>query len=436
MPRKNENHFLAIFLFNPTKYTTFPFKGIFKLYYFHKKNVKNNNIIHKTQNISSSVLQRNSNAFFIKFSKKMRNRLSNLVKLKMNFIKKYLRTKNLIFTHLNHQNTSRPSYYKTHVLGADLKNFLLFELKISYNLKCDYKLEIYNKNTKITNLRTLFNLNIYLNKSILKYMKNIREYKNLEKYKLEFFEDKVIFRFKNNPIFFKIFDGWFIYKDFLIFKNIVTKKEFNKIVNKNKIKIIKRFKMESKKYYNSEEDKAIIHNYNTNNILEMTKNSINATTEQIKIPLFLKYIDMKSFVHLYLKNSSIHGRGLFANQDIPPNTRIIEYIGELIGERMADKREKTYIENGITSIYLFRIEKDIIIDATMKGSLSRFINHSCLPNSFTKKVYENGISKIIIHSQIEIFKNEEITLNYNFSSDKSKTKTSCNCKSINCRKYL
>jgi SET domain-containing protein len=35
-----------------------------------------------------------------------------------------------------------------------------------------------------------------------------------------------------------------------------------------------------------------------------------------------------------------------------------------------------YNEKGI-GCYMFRIDDDVIIDATLKGNLARFINHSC-----------------------------------------------------------
>jgi SET domain-containing protein len=44
---------------------------------------------------------------------------------------------------------------------------------------------------------------------------------------------------------------------------------------------------------------------------------------------------------------------------------------------VADKREKIYETMGIGSSYLFRIDDEMIVDATKRGNLARFINHSC-----------------------------------------------------------
>ena len=75
--------------------------------------------------------------------------------------------------------------------------------------------------------------------------------------------------------------------------------------------------------------------------------------------------------------SSIHNWGLFAEEAIDANDMVIEYIGEIVRQKVADNREKYYEQMGIGSSYLFRIDDDTIIDATHTGNLARFINHSC-----------------------------------------------------------
>ena len=43
---------------------------------------------------------------------------------------------------------------------------------------------------------------------------------------------------------------------------------------------------------------------------------------------------------------------------------MIEYVGEKIRVPVADKREKHYAALGVGDCYLFRLDKDYIIDAT------------------------------------------------------------------------
>jgi len=59
----------------------------------------------------------------------------------------------------------------------------------------------------------------------------------------------------------------------------------------------------------------------------------------------------------------------------------------VIRDRVADVREKRYERRGIGSSYMFRIDEDSVIDATKKGNLARFINHSCDVSSLSSSSY-------------------------------------------------
>lgn len=61
--------------------------------------------------------------------------------------------------------------------------------------------------------------------------------------------------------------------------------------------------------------------------------------------------------------------------------QVVEYVGEIVGLRVADKREAEYHSGKRLqyqgACYLFRIDTEQIIDATRKGGIARFVNHSC-----------------------------------------------------------
>ncbi len=80
---------------------------------------------------------------------------------------------------------------------------------------------------------------------------------------------------------------------------------------------------------------------------------------------------------LKFARSGIHDWGLFAMEPIAEGEMVIEYVGQVVRQTLADRREKHYEATGIGSSYLFRIDHDTIIDATKCGNLARFINHSC-----------------------------------------------------------
>jgi histone-lysine N-methyltransferase SETD1 len=58
---------------------------------------------------------------------------------------------------------------------------------------------------------------------------------------------------------------------------------------------------------------------------------------------------------------------------------IVEYVGEIIRVCVGDTRELRYCDNGGAGAgcYLFRLDTDAIVDATKRGGMARFINHSC-----------------------------------------------------------
>ncbi len=53
---------------------------------------------------------------------------------------------------------------------------------------------------------------------------------------------------------------------------------------------------------------------------------------------------------------------------------VVEYIGEKIRQAVADIREETYDKEGVGSCYLFRLDKEKIIDATRCGGMARFVD--------------------------------------------------------------
>ncbi|KAL3062945.1 hypothetical protein OYC64_002691 [Pagothenia borchgrevinki] len=132
--------------------------------------------------------------------------------------------------------------------------------------------------------------------------------------------------------------------------------------------------------------------------------------------------------------SHIHDWGLFAMEPIAAEEMVIEYVGQIIRQIIADMREQRYEEEGIGSSYLFRVDQDTIIDATKYGNLSRFINHSCNPNCYAKIISVETRKKIVIYSRQPIGVNEEITYDYKFPIED--TKIPCLCGADGCRGTL
>jgi len=167
------------------------------------------------------------------------------------------------------------------------------------------------------------------------------------------------------------------------------------------------------------------------------KKKVDAEKDQADSRTQEKYREMKSVPieqRLVAKRSHIHGWGLFTKIDLPKNSMIVEYMGESVRQCVADKREKQYEISGEGSCYMFRLDLQRIVDATMIGCMARFMNHCCQPNAYAKVITvdtENGAEKkIMVFSLKEIKAGEEITYDYKFPVEDGSLK--CTCGAPNC----
>ncbi|KAH8804562.1 histone-lysine N-methyltransferase-like protein [Xylogone sp. PMI_703] len=135
--------------------------------------------------------------------------------------------------------------------------------------------------------------------------------------------------------------------------------------------------------------------------------------------------------------SAIHNWGLYAMENIPMGDMIIEYVGEKVRQQVADLREHRYLRSGIGSSYLFRIDENTVIDATKKGGIARFINHSCMPNCTAKIITVEKSKRIVIYALRDIAQNEELTYDYKFEREIGSTdRIPCLCGTPACKGFL
>ena len=139
-----------------------------------------------------------------------------------------------------------------------------------------------------------------------------------------------------------------------------------------------------------------------------------------------------------VKNSKIHGTGVFATKDIKKNTKIIEYIGEKInkseGDKRSEKRIKKFLDSKTTgSVYIFELNKKYDIDGSPLYNKARYINHSCEPNCEVD-IADNRIWIISIKN---IKKGSELSYDYGYEFDKDDYKDHvCKCGSNKCIGFI
>lgn len=132
-----------------------------------------------------------------------------------------------------------------------------------------------------------------------------------------------------------------------------------------------------------------------------------------------------------VRDSAIHGRGLFTLDPIPQGARILEYAGERVD---ADDGLARYDGTVPFHTFLFDLEDGFMIDGGVGGNEARFINHSCRPN--VEAVIHRG--RIFIHARRAIAAGRELLLDYSFEPDDAadaavRASYPCRCGAPRCR---
>eukprot|EP00062_Callorhinchus_milii_P025244 gi/632986012/ref/XP_007910004.1/ PREDICTED: histone-lysine N-methyltransferase SETD2 isoform X2 [Callorhinchus milii] len=129
------------------------------------------------------------------------------------------------------------------------------------------------------------------------------------------------------------------------------------------------------------------------------------------------------------------GWGLRAAKELPVNCFVLEYCGEVLDHREFKARVKEYARNKNIHYYFMALKNDEIIDATLKGNCSRFMNHSCEPNCETQKWTVNGQLRVGFFTTKAVPPGTELTFDYQFQRY-GKEAQKCFCGSANCRGFL
>lgn len=81
-------------------------------------------------------------------------------------------------------------------------------------------------------------------------------------------------------------------------------------------------------------------------------------------------------------------------------------------------------------------DQNTILDATEKGSIARFVNHSCEPNCRMVKWVVQGKPRMALFADRDIMTGEELTYDYNFDPFSAKNVQECRCGARSCRGIL
>ncbi len=135
-----------------------------------------------------------------------------------------------------------------------------------------------------------------------------------------------------------------------------------------------------------------------------------------------------------VRNSVIHGRGVFATRKIRKGTVILEYKGQRTSYDDALSRPDSDPANSAHT-FLFELDDGRVIDAGVRGNAARWINHSCEPNCVP---FEDEDGRVFIEAKRKIRRGEELSYDYRLTvegrlSKRERAQYACRCGSAKCR---
>lgn len=129
------------------------------------------------------------------------------------------------------------------------------------------------------------------------------------------------------------------------------------------------------------------------------------------------------------------GYGVRACRTFAPGEIIMEYTGDIITEYESERRMVEQYSNS-KNYYLMQFDMGLVIDGT-KGSMGRFVNHSCAPICEVRmmKGADDKPHMGIFAGEEGVMTGEELTYDYNFDNFGS-SRQQCHCGTPACRGFL
>ncbi len=133
------------------------------------------------------------------------------------------------------------------------------------------------------------------------------------------------------------------------------------------------------------------------------------------------------------------GFGLFTTKPIQSGTFICEYVGEVYLTRNESYEKRRAMNLGFDDYTMFVMEQDklqCIINNSLIGNVSRFINHDCQKHANLRlDTYRSfySIPRVALFATRDIEANEELSFTYKSKfSEEERAMLSCSCPGGQC----
>ncbi|MET0542597.1 MAG: SET domain-containing protein-lysine N-methyltransferase [Variovorax sp.] len=132
-----------------------------------------------------------------------------------------------------------------------------------------------------------------------------------------------------------------------------------------------------------------------------------------------------------VRDSEIHGRGVFARRRLAPGTSLGLYEGRRYSPAALRRRS---FDSALT--YLFVLSDGTTIDGGQGGNATRHLNHACVPNcEACEEIAEDGSIMIRVMTVRPVARDSELFLDYALVIDASEEPLAypCHCGHADCR---
>lgn len=116
----------------------------------------------------------------------------------------------------------------------------------------------------------------------------------------------------------------------------------------------------------------------------------------------MEYNNLEKYI--LVKNSVIHGSGLFTTADIQSGTPIMKISGEIISGNECERREEEE-----SNVYIFWNGDDCFIDTSSSEKI-KYINHNCGYNCEVSEIDD----QLVLVASRNILSGEELTIDYGY----------------------
>lgn len=136
-----------------------------------------------------------------------------------------------------------------------------------------------------------------------------------------------------------------------------------------------------------------------------------------------------------VRDSGIHGLGMFARRRIKRGEKVLEYLGEKITKAESNRRGLALYEeaskDGSAAVFIFELNKRYDLDGDIPENAAKHINHSCDPNCEAQNI-RGHIWVVALRS---IAPGEELTFDYGFGIEHF-LEHPCRCGAKGCIGYI